>query len=43
VDAQAKIKADKEKTNRTILIVSGVGIGLVLLGGIYLAIKKGKN
>jgi hypothetical protein len=40
IDAQAKIKADKEKTNRTIFIVAGLGIGLVLLGGIYLVINK---
>lgn len=43
VDAQAKAKEQKEKTNRTILIVGGISIAVVLLGGVYLAIKKRGN
>lgn len=39
IDALAKVQAEKEKTKKTILVVSVIG-GIVLLGGLLLILAK---
>lgn len=42
IDALAKVQAEKEKTKKTILVVSIIG-GIVLLGGLLLILAKRKK
>lgn len=42
IDALAKVQAEKEKTKKTVLVVSIVG-GIVLLGGLLLILAKRKK